>query len=188
MEEPITELEVIINIVEDVFGVDIRTTCRKRIYINARACYFYLAKKYTTRTLDKIGSAVGVNHATVINGLVKLQTYKRYDGFENLHKEAVISAMKVFIKSDKNTSMKEKTEIDFVNHFAFIAEVRRKKNERLMQILLSDQFAKAKHIMSDLEEEDIEELIDSRLMPFVKMKLNQKQRYRETYGRLNLSA
>jgi len=60
------------KIVELHFGLDIGKKSREFKYIFARACYYYLLRKFTTYSLHDIGKSIGKNHATVINGLKQL--------------------------------------------------------------------------------------------------------------------
>ena len=60
------------KIVELHFGLDIGKKSREFKYIFARACYYYLLRKFTTYSLHDIGRSIGKNHATVINGLKQL--------------------------------------------------------------------------------------------------------------------
>ena len=60
------------KIVEQHFSLDISKKTRQFRYVFARACYFYLCRKYTTYSLHEIGKSLGKNHATVMNSLKKL--------------------------------------------------------------------------------------------------------------------
>tara|TARA_R100000654_G_scaffold3137_1_gene10883 strand:+ start:9858 stop:10262 length:405 start_codon:yes stop_codon:yes gene_type:complete len=60
------------KIVEQHFSLDISKRTRQFRYIFARACYFYLCRKYTTYSLHDIGKSLGLNHATVMNAISKL--------------------------------------------------------------------------------------------------------------------
>lgn len=61
------------KIVEQHFSLDISKNTRQFRYVFARACYFYLCRKYTTYSLHEIGKSLGKNHATVMNALKKLE-------------------------------------------------------------------------------------------------------------------
>ena len=64
-----------VNIISEISGIDITERNRKRIFVDTRFAYFALAKKYTINSLTDIGNAVNVNHATVINGLTKHESF-----------------------------------------------------------------------------------------------------------------
>ena len=76
------ELKDISAVVKKVQGISPRTEKRQRVCILAKYTYHTLARKYTTNSLALIGKIVGVDHATVLNGLKKLdgllQTYPEY--------------------------------------------------------------------------------------------------------------
>ena len=59
------------KIVMEQVGVDLSLKTRKRHYIDARAMYYSMCKKYATddRSLTSIGKTVGKDHATVLYGL-----------------------------------------------------------------------------------------------------------------------
>lgn len=61
------------KIVEKHFNLNISRKCRKFRYIFARACYYHLCRKFTAYSLHDIAKSLNVNHATVINGLNKLE-------------------------------------------------------------------------------------------------------------------
>lgn len=60
------------NIIKNVsteFGFDIKKRSRKREYIYARAVYYKISRDVYNKTLAEIGSAVGVDHATVLHSI-----------------------------------------------------------------------------------------------------------------------
>jgi chromosomal replication initiation ATPase DnaA len=72
-EENIEKVDILQNIknyIEAVYCVDLAQRRRLRELIEARALFYWFAKKYTDKSLKQIASYVGcVDHATVINGL-----------------------------------------------------------------------------------------------------------------------
>ena len=60
------------DIVERHLEIKISTPSRKFEYIFARACYYYLCRKYTKSSFAKISSTLNKNHATVMHGLKEL--------------------------------------------------------------------------------------------------------------------
>ena len=73
--------------VETVFKVDLENRSRKRIYINARTCYYYncLVFKEVKLTFDNATSLIGYNHASMSNLMLKREEIVNKDGFKKLH-------------------------------------------------------------------------------------------------------
>lgn len=71
------------ELIENYYGITLDYPCRKRIYIEARYIYFYLCRNFTNFSLAKIGESVGKDHATVLNGLNKLDGLRQGYGSVN---------------------------------------------------------------------------------------------------------
>ena len=81
-------LNEIARVVKKVQGISPRTKKRQRVCILAKYTYHSLARKYTTNSLAYIGKIVGVDHATVLNGLKKIDgLLETYPEFKPLYKE-----------------------------------------------------------------------------------------------------
>lgn len=86
------KLETIANKVCDYFFInieDLKSESRKGIISDARQAYFYLAYKYSQKSLDNIGKYVNRHHATVIYSIKrveqKIEIYtKEYDAMNNI--------------------------------------------------------------------------------------------------------
>jgi len=63
------QLKEIAEVVNHYFGLDIRKNSRKRENVMAKSIYYYIARKYTKRSLMAIGREVNRNHGTVLHGL-----------------------------------------------------------------------------------------------------------------------
>lgn len=72
-------LQVIIDIVEDVTGVDIRTKTRKRENVDARFIYSSLAWKYVDAPLALIGGFIDVDHTSVMHHKKQTDNLLGYD-------------------------------------------------------------------------------------------------------------
>lgn len=72
------ELEKIKELVENYYGISLELKSRQRLYIEARYIYFYLCRNFTNFSLAKIGESVGKDHATVLNGLKKLDGLRQW--------------------------------------------------------------------------------------------------------------
>jgi hypothetical protein len=62
-------MEYIRKIVEQIFDIDISTNSRQLKYVEARACYYKLCRKYTAYTYVQIGKTLNKNHATILHGV-----------------------------------------------------------------------------------------------------------------------
>lgn len=71
--------ELIKNIVEEYFELNIGKRTRKKEYIEARAIYYKLVREYTMMSLDATGKTVNTDHACVINGIRRLDGWLTYD-------------------------------------------------------------------------------------------------------------
>lgn len=67
------------RVVEDYFGVKMKDRTRKRKYVEARAFYYRFTRMYTRLSLADIGDIVGRDHASVLNGLRRLDGWLTYD-------------------------------------------------------------------------------------------------------------
>lgn len=76
--------EFVKEVVERITNInDISNKTRKIEYIKARAIFYNIVKENTHLDLKKIGSYMGVDHATVINGLKQFDSYYHYPDFED---------------------------------------------------------------------------------------------------------
>lgn len=121
------KLETIRKIVEKVTEQDLLVERRFRDLVNARAIYYMLAKKYTTKSLYQIGNSLKKNHATVIHSLKNidgwLQTDKQLQNLVNKTNDALETALK---KNDSEFMTYENLVISYNN--------KRKENKRLIRL------------------------------------------------------
>lgn len=71
------------ELIENYYGITLTEKSRKQVYIQARYIYFYLCRNFTNFSLAKIGASVGKDHATVLNGLKKLDGLRQGYGSVN---------------------------------------------------------------------------------------------------------
>lgn len=90
-EEPVVLLEEIRKIVESIYGIDISTRNRETEYVIARATYYHLAKKFTSRSLKAMGRSLGFDHATVLNGLRTWDRRKQYPDYNRPIKKCLVA-------------------------------------------------------------------------------------------------
>ncbi len=72
-------VELIKNLVESEFDLQLTRKTRKRVYIEARAMYYMLLRKKSRMTMDAISDTLGKNHATVLHGIKSLKNWMKYD-------------------------------------------------------------------------------------------------------------
>ena len=71
------ELDNILQMCIDVFGVNPKKRNRKLLYVSCRFAFYYYSKKLTNYTLDQIGDHLGYDHASVIHGCSKYENRRR---------------------------------------------------------------------------------------------------------------
>ena len=67
------------NLVEDHYQINITAATRKRHFVEARAVYFTLLRKYTRMSLEAIGKSVGRHHSSVLYNIQQLEIWAEYD-------------------------------------------------------------------------------------------------------------
>ncbi|QDP48347.1 MAG: putative bacterial DnaA helix-turn-helix protein [Prokaryotic dsDNA virus sp.] len=72
-------IQIIKEVVEQHFDIDITKDTRKREYVEARAMYFNLARDYTRMSLSVIGKTVYRDHTTVLYFLKQLRDWMLHD-------------------------------------------------------------------------------------------------------------
>ena len=74
------DLNLIRDIVNDYFKLDIREKNRKREYVDARCIYFSLSRELIPgATLERIGRSVNKDHASVNHGIKTLHSFLDFD-------------------------------------------------------------------------------------------------------------
>tara|TARA_R100001509_G_scaffold123513_1_gene77234 strand:- start:254 stop:658 length:405 start_codon:yes stop_codon:yes gene_type:complete len=72
-------MEKYLKVVNKHFGLDISLNTRKFEYVFARACYYYLCRKFGGFSYSKIARSVNKNHATVMHSLKELPYMIKHD-------------------------------------------------------------------------------------------------------------
>ena len=81
MKEEKNELEIICNIVNDFFQVDIRCGRRKREIADKRIIYSKIAKEKTAYSFTKIGEEINKDHSTIMHHLKQFDSLYEYDKY-----------------------------------------------------------------------------------------------------------
>jgi chromosomal replication initiation ATPase DnaA len=66
MKDSNKKLEELQLLVEDAFGVPVLYNSRKRVYVNARICFTYIARKELKYTFEKISKFLNKNPASIL--------------------------------------------------------------------------------------------------------------------------
>ena len=80
-------VELIKNLVEEEFNVQIIRKTRRREYVEARAMYYKLLLDKKNMTLTQIAKTLNKNHATVLNAKRRLRDWMETDSnIENIYR------------------------------------------------------------------------------------------------------
>lgn len=71
--------KLIRQVVEEYFNLQLIRETRRREYVEARAFYYKFCKIFCKLSLQAIGETLNKNHATVLNGLNRLDGWLTYD-------------------------------------------------------------------------------------------------------------
>lgn len=74
-----TELEIIREIVEKAFDVDLSSRNRQRFVVDKRIIYSKIARERTVFSVQMIGREIKRDHATILNHLGQADSLIRYD-------------------------------------------------------------------------------------------------------------
>ena len=102
------------------FGYDIAKKSRRRHFIDARNAYYKICQKYTYYTLENIGDQVQRNHASVINGLGKINNYLERYGDNDKSVMVFKSIEKTFLETFKYRNFRETTESRLIRKEMYI--------------------------------------------------------------------
>tara|TARA_R110001592_G_scaffold186501_1_gene430874 strand:- start:372 stop:869 length:498 start_codon:yes stop_codon:yes gene_type:complete len=96
------------EIVEKILELKIDNKTRKFEYVFARSCYYYLCRKYTTLSYQKISKTLNKNHATVMHGLKELPYIIKHDKRCNKLFNQIVSQVDVNHFEDKTNKTIER--------------------------------------------------------------------------------
>jgi len=71
--------EMIKEIVDNYFELDLKRNTRKRNYVEARAVFYKLCREFTKLSLEQIGQQVNKDHASVLHGIKSLNNWIEQD-------------------------------------------------------------------------------------------------------------
>lgn len=71
--------EIIRNIVEEYYNLNLSTQTRKAEYVEARGMYYKILRDNTRLPLSKIGKELGKDHATVLHSLRNMIDWIKHD-------------------------------------------------------------------------------------------------------------
>lgn len=96
-------MEKYLKVVNKHFGLDITEKTRKFEFVFARACYYYLCRKFGGFSFSKIGKSVNKNHATVLHSLKELPYMIKHDEVYLKKYNALMSKFDMNMCVQKNT-------------------------------------------------------------------------------------
>jgi len=71
--------QMIKEIVDNYFELNLKRNTRKRQYVEARAIFYKLCREFTKLSLEEIGEQVNRDHASVLHGIRSLNNWIEYD-------------------------------------------------------------------------------------------------------------
>ena len=71
--------EMIKEIVDNYFELNLKRNTRKRNYVEARAIFYKLCREFTKLSLEQIGQQVNRDHASVLHGIKSLNNWIEQD-------------------------------------------------------------------------------------------------------------
>jgi len=71
--------QMIKEIVDNYFELNLKRNTRKRQYVEARAIFYKLCREFTKLSLEEIGEQVNRYHASVLHGIRSLNNWIEYD-------------------------------------------------------------------------------------------------------------
>jgi len=71
--------QMIKEIVDNYFELNLKRNTRKRQYVEARAIFYKLCREFTKLSLEEIGKQVDRDHASVLHGIRSLNNWVEYD-------------------------------------------------------------------------------------------------------------
>lgn len=156
------------NVIKEVYGVSPRSRKRHTKYSIAKFTYYKLSKKYTKQTLAVIGQNVGFDHATVLNGLKKIDgLLSSYPEFMPYYKECEKIILDNSSKDD--TIFYEKYKAEFLN------EKVKETNKIVYEKPTIRQCEKdVLNALSNLDDSDVLNFHETRLKPYLSMLKSRK--------------
>lgn len=71
--------EMIKEIVDNYFEINLKRNTRKRNYVEARAIFYKLCREFTKMSLEQIGEQVNRDHSSVLHGIRCLNNWVEQD-------------------------------------------------------------------------------------------------------------
>jgi len=168
------KLEQIRDVVETVTGLDLMDHRRNRQLVEARALFYFLARKNTNSSLMKIGDFLNKNHATVMNALNKWDYM-----YEPYLQDEILKCIELIPEVLKNSKEKNDKIKDFYEN-----EILSLKNKHALEVyklkeelnVYSGTLREVVGLMQKLDEKGLNELKVNRIEPFVEMRMSDKLR------------
>jgi len=153
IEEKKRVTELVIDIVQNFFELNIKEKTRKREYVLARSFCYKLIRENTKMTLSEIAKLFNKNHATVLHNLRQLDGYLEYDHSVSTDYLSLNSLLitilqdKLLVKysQDEGSDYDSPKYIELVNDFKELSKKYMKLREDYNQLSVSSTELSAKH-------------------------------------------
>ena len=161
------ELDTIYNTCVRNFGYEPDKISRRKPHLIFRAMFYLFAQKYTTYSQNTIGGYFGKDHATVVHANKNMHSYEKMLNFRSL---------KIRIGAELKTYFKDQEYRDFttdelkINHLERQIKIKEKRIFAMARIIESRVPSQLSELIKDVSSEDLEELKQYRIIPFLKMK------------------
>lgn len=122
--------QTIKNIVEEYYSIQITNTVRKRNYVEARAIYFTLVRKYTRLSLEAIGKTVNKHHASVLHCVKELKEWVKYDSRVRSDYEYLASKISLLTNEEQEQNLND-IELVLLRNNSLKSELEKAKQKNL---------------------------------------------------------
>jgi hypothetical protein len=164
-------LKAIIENIEERTSICI--SCKDRSYetTSLRNIYYRIARDNTVLSLNKIGSMVNRDHATVINGLKKFEYITKHnESYLKIYKQVLQNTTDFFKPTpeilDKNTTDSLKMEVKRLNQTVY----RLRHEKKVMESQFVDRMTrKDSGYLALIPEKEMPNFINYKVIPHLKM-------------------
>jgi len=167
------KLNNIIETLKKVSNDDFTKKSAKRHLVFLRWIYYKIARENTSFSLQAIGEYIGWNHATVLHGLKKID-----DELKDLHLNSIYQRClkelnfndDVFYVFDNHYKINSKY-VDYLDNIMIIEDgvdvfVLKERKKEIETFKTPENI---NDVLQDLSEEKLNELYETRLLPFYRM-------------------
>lgn len=151
-------VELIKNLVESEFNLQLKRKTRRREYIEARAMYYMLLREKGRMTVSAISKTLDKNHATILHALKNLHNWMTYDtNIKSIYDSLEEKVNKIMLLHPEEFGAVEKEEEFYVLAYNNLETKHRRLRGRYAFLLhrLKQTAPKTYEIFKELETNDI---------------------------------